>query len=269
MKQGVFTEEELAEIYCYGKGLSVPPIDVLAHLSKNAYTKETGTSYENESLWIEQMCYQDKYFFTYAKLFFEIGTNRAVISWAGTETNKQWARGTIGMIFNELAWNETFKYCEEAVELFLKKYPKKDFYVTGHSAGGTIAQHASRVYRLGGGSFNAPGVDYGVLSIFLHSVHIYDISHPRFYNHVIKGDTFTYELCSFSDITKYYGTVIEHEKLATSPERLHSIQFFIEKHIYSTEDGSECSNENCNKNKVNLKKPWTGTVNKLMKIFGF
>jgi len=132
----------------------------------------------------------------------------------------------------------------EAVTLtckFIKKYPDYDFYVVGYKLNGIIAQHLSRVFRIGGASFNSYGInDNKILSFVPESEKfLYDHLHPKFYNHILEN--IIPEKKNTKEIL-YFGEIMAH----TPSNKNYDLEKQINFHIcFSSTTIKLCSHVEC------------------------
>jgi len=187
--------------------------------------------------------------------------SRAIISIKGSEnptsffsstlTRKDWIRNIIGKIYPN-PWNKAFASCVKGVTELVKRNKRYNFayFVTGHSAGGTLAQDISRKFNIPGASFCALGVkNRSLFETDNEEIYLYHSAHSRFYNHIIRGEIAWIE--SFCDSNNYFGNIIIHEprgsgeKNESNPIKLHLIDHFIQHHFNPREGGKPCTNDLC------------------------
>lgn len=84
----------------------------------------------------------------------DIGSNRSIIAFSGTCKLSQWIRNIETFFFKSM-WHFELKRVIKSVIEYIKRDMTREYYVTGHSAGGFIAQYCSMKFCLSGTSYSA------------------------------------------------------------------------------------------------------------------
>ena len=162
--------------------------------------------------------------FFHLHVYDEIDGNRSVLAFRGTSTKTEWIRNIEGEI-TKFLWNIDLHRAVVKTIKFIKENPQREYYVTGHSAGGYVAQFIAREFMMSGASFCSPSISS---SNFLTKdvAHMININYQLFYNHVV--DT---EIVYTNFGKNYFGYIVIHRPWTTNIIELHFIDKFIEKHF--------------------------------------
>lgn len=191
-----------------------------------------------------------------AVLIIEENLKRAIVAFKGSDNLNDVNRNVQGFITNYL-WKRDFESSKQIMNDVQGELYNYTFFVTGHSAGGTIAQFISATLNLPGISINACPLH--------HTSIMYDeksaIRHPyipfvsrKFINHVIQNEAIWYFMknCEDGNLNKfYYGEIVTHYNwqisLCEEDDRLklHYIENFNKIHCVKNIHGGPCSHSGC------------------------
>jgi hypothetical protein len=154
----------------------------------------------------------------------EIDGNRSVLAFRGTSTKTEWIRNIEGEITNFL-WKIDLHRAVIKTIKFIKESPDREYYVTGHSAGGFVAQFIAREFMMSGASYCSPSLPP---SNFLTRdvTHMINRNYQLFYNHAIPT-----EIVYSNFGRNYFGIIILHRPWTNNIIELHFIDKFIENHF--------------------------------------
>jgi len=270
---GTYTEKtgmslgELNEISQNLVGAIFPEANVLARASQYCYGSSAENyiyemnKYGHQIIWNYTDRWSDGRIIIYLLTDGRSTPPRAILAIKGSDNplnffgsniaRRDWIRNIFGKILGN-PWKKAYQSSVKGVRELMRKNQngKFAFFITGHSAGGTLAQDISRKFNIPGASFCALGVNNrNFFSLDDDDIYLYHSAHSRFFNHIIEDEIAWIE--SGKNPENFFGSIIRHYpwgkemKKESNPIALHMIDHFIQHHFSPFPGGCPCNNDRC------------------------